>query len=67
MDLRWTSIALTLTLFILPALPEMRPGGPIGGAAFANFIFDLAKHMKPETAFGEPSTQLNHQLDVSQG
>merc|ERR1711909_155936 len=30
-------------------LPEMAPGG----AAFANFIFDLAKHIKPEAAFGE--------------
>merc|ERR1719225_1029504 len=28
-------------------LPEMAPGG----AAFANFIFDLAKHIKPEAAF----------------
>ena len=43
-------------------MPEMRHGG----AAFANFIFDLAKHIqRPEAAFGEPST--NQQICVSQG
>merc|ERR1711953_1118506 len=26
-------------------LPELAPGGTIGGTAFANFIFDLAKHI----------------------
>ena len=42
----------------LSAVPETQHlGGTIGGAAFANFILDLAKHMKPEAAFGEmPST-----------
>ena len=35
-------------IFTFTAVPE-----PLhGGAAFANFIFDLAKQMKPDAAFG---------------
>ena len=39
-------------LLIFTAKPESRHGG----TAFANFIFDLAKHMKPDTNESEQNS-----------
>merc|ERR1712172_88208 len=38
----------------MAAMPETRHGG----AAFANFIFDLAKHKKPEANFEDTDSEL---------
>ena len=47
-----------LMISTFPAVPE-----PLhGGAAFANFIFDLAKQMKPEAAFGGQMIYFWHQI-----